>query len=104
MPLKSPIFQFPEIMDQLKKEGYTLEIPVAKIRSAIMLVTGEFTDKRIKLIMARMEELGYIRQHDVPGFFVNLKTLNERKLLAKDPEKEADSLLNDFPVVDDTAI
>lgn len=96
----SPVHKFPSVLLHLERKGYKLEIPVAQLRMALMEETGEYTEKRIRLLMVRMEELGHIRQGQA-GYFINVMAEKQKNIMAQNPEKEAENLLDNIISADD---
>lgn len=96
----SPIHKFQSVLSDLERKGYKLEIPVAQLRMSLMDITGEYTEKKLRLLMVRMEELGHIRQAQA-GYFINVAVEKQKNTMAQNPEKEAENLLDNIISADD---
>ena len=69
----SPIKYFPQIIENLRKNGYTKEVTIDALTTEVMRETGLIRDYSIKQAIKAMERLGYVR-HKGNGVFEILKS------------------------------
>jgi len=89
----SPVPKFPEIIQDLKRNGYTKEVTFEILRVSIMRITGIIKSNTIKQTIKAMEALGYLKMNGTVWLVCKNKPYD---FLETEEEKKEEEKIDDL--------